>query len=64
MNQVAHMMNYTTTQPNTPDWNKYKDALYKGVQAVELGKLSVDEALEFIEEQLTNDIGKENIEIK
>ncbi len=64
MNQVAHMMNYTTTQPNTPDWNKYKDALYKGVQAVELGKLSVDEALEFIEEQLVNDIGKENIEIK
>lgn len=54
---VSYMLDYTTTQPNTPLWSKYTGALYKAVQAVELGKQSPEKAVEWMEEQLKNDIG-------
>lgn len=59
---VSYMLDYTTTQPNTPLWGKYTGVLYKAVQAVELGKQSPEEAVKWMEEQLKNDIG-DNLEI-
>jgi len=54
---VSYMLDYTTTQPNTPLWGKYTGTLYKAIQAVELGKQTPEEAVEWMEEQLKNDIG-------
>lgn len=54
---VSYMLDYTTTQPNTPLWNKYTGVLYKAVQAVELGRQTPEEAVNWMEEQLKNDLG-------
>lgn len=54
---VAYMLEYTMTQPNTPRWNNFTTALYKAVQAVELGQQTPKEAVGWMEEQLKHDLG-------
>ncbi|MDK2840356.1 MAG: inositol-phosphate transport system substrate-binding protein [Thermosipho sp. (in: thermotogales)] len=56
-NSVTYMLDYTITQPNTPLWAQYTGTLYKAVQAVELGKYSPKEAVEWMVGQLKNDVG-------
>ncbi|GAW92369.1 sugar ABC transporter substrate-binding protein [Calderihabitans maritimus] len=54
---VQYQLEYTTTQPTHPEYGKFKSGLYKAIQAVELGKQKPEEALNWLEDQLKNDLG-------
>ena len=55
------MLEYTTFLPNHEDFTTYSQAIYGAIQAVELGKKTVEEALADMETQLKNDLGDELI---
>jgi inositol-phosphate transport system substrate-binding protein len=47
----------TTFIPNHPEFGRYNGILYKGLQGVETGRLSPEEAVEFLEEEMSNELG-------
>ncbi len=57
------LLDYTTFLPNSPYWSSYSEAYYTGIQAVESGDLTADEAVEFVVEQMQNELG-DNVIIK
>jgi len=64
LSSVAYMLDYTSFEPMHPLWGKYKELLYKAIQAVELGKMTPEEALKFIIDSINADPElKEAIEI-
>lgn len=42
--------------PNHPDFGRYNGLIYKALQGVETGRLSPDEAVEFLEEEATKEL--------
>lgn len=62
LSQVLPLLEYTTYLPNSPAWSAWSEAYYLGIQSVESGDLSAEEALEVVTEQLQNELG-ENVEI-
>lgn len=59
--ETVYMLEYTTFLPNHEDFTTYSQAIYGAIQAVELGKKTVEEALADMETQLKNDLGDELI---
>lgn len=57
LGKVAYMSDYTTFVPNHEGFNQYSGAVYKAIQAVELGKKNPDQAMKDLEAQLKNDLG-------
>ncbi len=55
LSAVAYMLDYTSFEPMHPLWGKYKDILFKAIQAVELKKMTPEEALKFIEDSIKAD---------
>ncbi len=51
------LLEYTTFLPNSPYWSAYSEAYYLGIQAVESGDLTAEEALQVVVDQLTNELG-------
>ena len=51
------MLARSTFIPNHPDFGRYNGILFKALQGVETGRLSPDEAIEFLEDELTNELG-------
>jgi inositol-phosphate transport system substrate-binding protein len=51
------MLDRSTFMPNHPDFGRYNGILFKGLQGVETGRLSPEEAVEFLEEEMTNELG-------
>lgn len=51
------LLQYTTFLPNSPYWSAYSEAYYQGIQAVESGDLSPEEAVDFVVDRLTNELG-------
>jgi inositol-phosphate transport system substrate-binding protein len=51
------LLEYTTFLPNSPYWSAYSEAYYLGIQAVESGDLTPEEAVEVVVEQLQNELG-------
>ncbi|MCD6237750.1 MAG: extracellular solute-binding protein [Thermotogae bacterium] len=49
---VTPMLKYTTVLPNSLDFKKIMDPLYKAVQAVELGKMTPEKAVKWFEEEV------------
>jgi inositol-phosphate transport system substrate-binding protein len=43
--------------PNHPKFGRYNAILFKGLQAVETGRLSPAEAVEFISDEMKSDLG-------
>lgn len=56
LKDVQYMLDYTTVQPNHPEFSKLSSALFKAIQAVEMGEYTPDRAVEWLEEQVKNDI--------
>jgi inositol-phosphate transport system substrate-binding protein len=56
------LLDYTTFLPNSPYWSSYSEAYYLGIQAVEAGDLSAEEALQEVINRLQNELG-DNIKI-
>jgi inositol-phosphate transport system substrate-binding protein len=51
------MLGRSTFMPNHPDFGRYNGILFKALQGVETGRLSPEEAVEFLEEEMTNELG-------
>lgn len=51
------MLARSTFIPNHPDFGRYNGVLFKALQGVETGRLTPDEAIEFLEDELTNELG-------
>ncbi|MNN49572.1 hypothetical protein D3C81_1641040 [compost metagenome] len=51
------MSEYTTFLPNHEGFSKYSTAVFKAIQAVELGMQTPDAAMKDLEAQLKNDLG-------
>lgn len=56
LSDVQYMLDYTTLQPNHPEFGKFTDAFFKAVQAVEMGEYDPEQAVSWMEEQVKNDI--------
>ncbi len=63
LSQVLPLLEYTTFVPNSPYWSTWSEAYYKGIQAVEAGDLSPEEAVDFVVEMLQNELG-ENVIVR
>jgi inositol-phosphate transport system substrate-binding protein len=57
LSQAHYMLEYTTALPNDPGWNAWSSAYYTGIQAVETGDATPEEAVEMVINQLTNELG-------
>jgi inositol-phosphate transport system substrate-binding protein len=51
------LLEYTTFLPNSPYWSMWSEAYYLGIQAVESGDLTADEAVALVVDQLQNNLG-------
>jgi len=51
------LLEYTTFLPNSPYWSAYSEAYYLGIQAVESGDLTPEEAVEVVTGQMQNELG-------
>jgi len=56
LSDVQYMLEYTKLQPNHPEFGKFTSALFKAIQSVEIGEYDPDKALNWMEEQVKNDI--------
>jgi inositol-phosphate transport system substrate-binding protein len=51
------MLARSTFIPNHPDFGRYNGVLFKALEGVETGRLTPDEAIDFLEDELTNELG-------
>ncbi|HET6469791.1 MAG TPA: extracellular solute-binding protein [Geminicoccaceae bacterium] len=51
------MLARSTFIPNHPDFGRYNGLLFQALQGVETGRLTPDEAIEFLEDEMTNELG-------
>ena len=54
---ASPMLARTTFMPNHPEFGRYNGILFKALQGVETGRLSPEEAIEFLEDELSNELG-------
>ena len=57
LSDSQYMLDYTTSLPNNPGWNSWSEAYYTGIQAVESGDLTSEEAVNTVVQQLQNELG-------
>jgi len=57
LGEALYMLDYTTFLPNNPNWGVYSTAWFDGLQAVEAGDLTAEDAVEFVVERLQNELG-------
>ena len=57
LNAATPMLARSTFIPNHPDFGRYNGILFKALQGVETRRLSPEEAVEFLEDELTNELG-------
>ena len=50
------MLARSTFIPNHPDFGRYNGILFKALQGVETGRLTPDEAIDFLEDEMTNEL--------
>ena len=51
------LLEYTTFLPNSPYWSAYSEAYYLGIQAVESGDLTPEEAVDVVVDRLQTELG-------
>ncbi len=51
------LLEFTTFLPNSPYWSAYSEAYYLGIQAVESGDLTAEEAVSVVVDQMQNELG-------
>jgi len=57
LSETLPLLEYTTFLPNSPYWSAYSEAYYLGIQAVESGDLTPEEAVDVVIDQLQNELG-------
>ena len=56
LSATLSLLEYTTFLPNSPYWSSWSEAFYLGIQAVESGELTPEEAIEVVIEKLQNEL--------
>jgi inositol-phosphate transport system substrate-binding protein len=56
LDAATPMLARSTFIPNHPDFGRYNGILFKALQGVETGRLDPDEAIEFLEDEMTNQL--------
>ena len=54
---ASPMLERSTFMPNHPDFGRYNGILFKALQGVETGRLTPEEAVDFLEEEMTIELG-------
>ena len=57
LSSAHYMLDSTTALPNHPGWNAWSSAYFIGIQAVETGEASPQEAVDIAIAQMTNEMG-------
>ncbi|RLC97971.1 MAG: hypothetical protein DRI77_06120 [Chloroflexi bacterium] len=57
LSMTLPLLEYTTFLPNSPYWSTWSEAYYLGIQAVESGDLTPEEAVAVVVDQLQNNLG-------
>jgi inositol-phosphate transport system substrate-binding protein len=57
LNAATPMLARSTFIPNHPDFGRYNGILFKALQGVETQRLSPEEAVQFLEDELSNELG-------
>lgn len=57
LSSAHYMLDHTTALPNHPGWNAWSNAYFIGIQAVETGEASAQEAVDIALAQMTNELG-------
>jgi inositol-phosphate transport system substrate-binding protein len=57
LSSAHYMLDWTTNAPNTPLWGAWSNAYWAGIQAVETGTSTAEEAVDIMISQVTNEIG-------
>lgn len=55
------MLKFSTFMPNHPKSGPFNAIIYKGIEGVETGRLTPDEAVEFVLDEVSNEIGEDAI---
>ncbi len=63
LSEVLPLLEYTTFLPNSPYWSQWSEAYFLGIQSVESGDLTPEEAVEVVIDQLQNELG-DNVVIR
>lgn len=63
LSQVLPLLNFTTFLPNSPYWSSWSGTYYLGIQSVESGSLTAEEALDVVVDQLQVELG-DNVVIR
>jgi inositol-phosphate transport system substrate-binding protein len=56
---ASDMLPDTSFMPNNPDFPKYNAVLFKALQGVETGRLSPEDAVSFLQDELQSELGDE-----
>ena len=56
LSSAHYMLDYTTALPNHPGWNAWSNAYWLGIQAVESGDATPEEAVDIMVNQLQNEL--------
>jgi inositol-phosphate transport system substrate-binding protein len=57
LSSAQPMLARSTFMPNHPDFGRYNGILFKGLQGVETLRMTPDEAVKFLEDELKNELG-------
>ncbi len=63
LSDATPMLSRSTFMPNNPDFGSYNGILFKALQGVETQRLSPEEGVQFLEDELTNELGADKIMI-
>ena len=63
LSKALPLLEFTTFLPNSPYWSAWSEAYFMGIQAVESGELTAEEAVEIVVDQLQNELG-DNVVIR
>ena len=61
LSDVLYMLDYTTFLPNNPNWGPYSTITYEALAAVQTGDFTAREAVDFVVDELENELGDEII---
>jgi inositol-phosphate transport system substrate-binding protein len=62
--EASKLLHRSTFMPNHADFGKYNGVLYKAIQGVETGRLTPKDAVAFLEEELSSELGKELVIVR
>ncbi|HIP98939.1 TPA: extracellular solute-binding protein [Candidatus Bipolaricaulota bacterium] len=61
LSETLYMLDYTTFLPNNPNWGPYSTITYEALAAVVSGDLTPEEAVQFVVDGLTRELGDQVI---